>query len=237
MDTNTSNTSNPAVTNLQAVATPAAVTPPTVAPVGHAKVAIGILSEASHAELIVLTLSIVTGMTGNPAYPTPIPALSDIIAARNAYIAAVDAAKDSRRQILVRNQQRAALIVSLRNLACYVQVASGGDLPTLVSSGFTAQRSRKPVGPLPAPSNLRLVRGKNSGQIIARCNKMPQAGAYGWRYASTATPTAWVAVESTFAANVTLEGLAPGTQYTVQAQALGTTGPSDWSDAATLMVV
>jgi hypothetical protein len=46
-----------------------------------------------------------------------------------------------------------------------------------------------------------------------------------------------VAAEATFAASTIIEGLIPGTQYTVQAQALGTAGPSDWSDAAALMVV
>lgn len=234
----TSSTSNIAVAIQQALATPDAATlPPTVAPVGKAKVAVGPIAAANHAQLLVASQHILTGMTGNPAYPAPVPTLAQVTAARNTYIAAVDAAKDSRRQLVVRNQQRGAFVTLLRTLALYVQVASGGDLATLLSSGFTAQRSKQPVGPLPAPANLRLVRGTNSGQIIARCNRMPRAGAYGWRYASSATPAMWVSVESTFAASTTIEGLAPGTQYTVQAQALGTNGSSDWSDAASLMVV
>jgi len=211
--------------------------PPTVAPVGKAKVAIGYLSETSDANLIVAIQSILTGMTGNAAYPSPNPTLANITAARDSYIAAVNAAKDSRRQIAVRRQQRVAVVALLRTLALYVQAASGGDLPTLVSSGFIAQRRRQPVGPLPPPANLRLTRGSNSGQIIARCQKLKQARAYEWRYASVATPAAWVELDSTFAASIILSGLVPGTQYSVQVRALGTAGPSDWSDAAMLMVV
>jgi hypothetical protein len=238
MTTNTSTTGNIAVTNLQALATSAAVTPPTtVAAVGKARVAFGPVAQANPAQLLVTSQHILTGMTGNAAYPAPLPTLAELTAARNAFSAAVDAARDSRLQIVVRNRQRVAFVALLRTLALYVQATSGGDLATLLSSGFTAQRRKQPVGPLPAPANLRLVRGRNSGQIIARCNTMRQAGAYGWRYASAATPATWVGVASTYAASTIIEGLIPGTQYTVQAQALGTAGPSDWSDAAALMVV
>jgi hypothetical protein len=118
-----------------------------------------------------------------------------------------------------------------------VQVASGGDLPTLLSSGFPAQRGKQPVGRLPAPANPRLARGAISGQLIARCNKMHQATGYEWRYAMSATPTAWVNLEAKFAVTETIDGLVPGTQYIAQVRALGTAGPSDWSDSAMLMVV
>lgn len=206
-------------------------------PAGKARVAVTFLSHATDANLIVAIQSVLTGMTGNAAYPSPNPPLANITAARDRFIAAVNAAKDSRRQIVVREQQRAAVVVLLRTLAHYVQVASGGDLPTLMGSGFPVQRRSQPVGTLPQPANLRLVRGRNSGQIIARCQKLKQAGAYEWRYATVAAPTAWVELDSTFAARVTITGLMPGTQYSVQVRALGTAGPSDWSDAAMLMVV
>jgi len=238
MDTNTSNNSTLAVAIHQALATPGVAIPPTlVAAIGKAKVAVGFLTQSKDADLIVASLRIELGMTGNAAYPDPNPALADLIAARNSYIAAVNAAKDSHLGIVVRRQQRAAFTAMLRDLAHYVQVTSGGDLAILLSSGFTAQKQKKPVGLLPAPANMRLNRGKTSGLLIARCSKLPQAGAYEWRYANLATPTVWVDIEATFAARVTIEGLTPGAQYTAQVRALGTAGPSDWSDTATLMVL
>ncbi len=238
MDSNNNNTCNTAVTNLQALATPAVVTPPpTVPSAGKARVSVYFITRATDADLLVASLRIITAMTGNPAYPLPDPKLADLTAARNAYIAVVNAARDSRLAVAVRRQQRGTFGTLLRNLAHYVQVASNGDLPTLLGSGFTAHRIRQPVGMLPAPANLRLSRGRASGQLIARCNRAPQAGAYAWRYASAAAPSTWINVEATFAASVLLEGLVPGTHYSVQARALAKDGPSDWSDAASLMVV
>jgi hypothetical protein len=238
MDTNNNSNSTLAVAIRQALALPEVAIPPIPgAAIGKYKVAVGFLTQSKDADLIVASERIVVGMTGNAAYPTPNPTLAALIAARNSYIAAVNAAKDSKLGIVVRKQQRAGFTAMLRDLAHYVQVASGGDLAILLSSGFTAQRQRKPVGALPAPANLRLKRGRTSGLLIARCDKLPQAGAYEWRYANVATPTAWVDIEATFAARVTIEGLTPGAQYTAQARALGTAGPSDWSDTATLMVL
>jgi len=237
MDINTSNNSTLAVAIHQALATPGVAIPPTLAATGKDKVAIGFLTKSKDADLVVASERIAVGMTGNAAYPDPNPTLATLIAARNTYVAAVNAAKGNSLGIVVRKQQRGSFTALLRDLAHYVQVASGGDLAILLSSGFPAQRHKKPVGALPAPANMRLKRGKTSGLLIARCNRVLQAGAYEWRYANIATPTAWVNLESTFAARVAIEGLTPGAQYTAQVRALGTAGPSDWSDTATLMVL
>ncbi len=218
--------------SLQATVTPPSTTPP----IGRAKVAISFLLLDTDADLVVASQRILTAMTGNVAYPAPNPSLAELTAARNTYIAAVNAAKDSRLAVTVRKQQRVVFAGLLRNLAHHVQVASGGNLPTLLSSGFPAQRGRQPVGRLPAPANPRLVRGAISGQLIARCRKLPQALGYEWRYALGSTPTAWVNLEAKFAVTETIDGLVPGTQYVAQVRALGTAGPSDWSDSAIMMV-
>ena len=236
MNTNTSTTGCTSDT-VDAAINPlmVATIPAPVIPTGRAKVAIGAFDRDSDALLIVASLHIVNGMTGNPAYPIPDPSLADLVAARNEFIAAVHAAKGNTIGVVVRRQKRAALVALLRKLSHYVQVASGGDLAILLGSGFTAQRMRQPVGPLTAPANLRLLRGTATGEIVARCNKLPGAGAYEWRYAASAAPTAWSYTGSTLAASTTLRNLAAGTQYIAQVRAVGTTGPSNWSNAATLM--
>jgi hypothetical protein len=213
------------------------VTPPSTNTSGNARVAIGFLLRDKDAQLIVDIQTILVAMTGNAAFATPSPTLAEIAAARTSFIAAVSAAKDSSVALSVRKQQRANLVALLRKLAHYVQVASAGDGPMLKSSGFPLQRTRQPVGALPAPSNLRLVRGKVSGEIVARCVKQPRAGCYQWRCAPSATPTAWLPVITTLSANATFESLVPGTQYTAQVCVIGTAGPSNWSDAATVMVL
>ena len=195
------------------------------------------MSTDSDTQFVVATARIVAGMTGNKAFPTPAPALADVIAARNAYTAAVTAGLDSRLGRSQRQKARAALVVLLRQLAHYVEDTSAGDRTVLMSSGFPLQRRRTPAGPMPAPSLVRLVKGKTSGTAIARCRRIDRARAYQWRIAPAATPNAWSPVITTFAAHAVFEGLTPTTVYVVQVCAAGTAGIGDWSEVASALVL
>jgi hypothetical protein len=207
---------------------------------GKARIAILFLNRETDANLIVTSGRILAGMTGNASYPAPIPPLADVATARNAYVAAVNAVnavKNGSLAVIARKQLRTQLSTLLRSLALYVQQNCKGDPLILLGSGYPVQKTRQPSGLLSAPVNLRLARGTNSGQLKARCNKVPLAGSYQWRYATVAAPTAWTQVDPTLAASITLSGLVRGTEYVVQVRAVGTLGPSDWSVGSTLMVV
>jgi len=204
---------------------------------GRARIAIAFLNRDTDADLVVASGRIVAGMTGNAHYPAPIPALADVATARNAFVAAVNAVKNGSLAVIARKQLRAQLVALLRSLALYVQQNCNGDPLVLLGSGYPAQKTRQPAGLLSAPVNLRLARGKISGLLKARCNAVPLAGSYQWRYATAAAPTAWTQLDPTLSASIVLSGLVPGTQYVVQVRAVGTQGPSDWSIASTLMVV
>jgi len=234
----TNNTSNPTVAGTDAAIPLTTPTTPATAPTpGNARVAVNFMQTDTDAQLIVDSERILTWMTGNTAYTTPSPALADLTTARNSYVAAVSAAQDSTIARSTRKEQRANFIVMLRALAHYVQVTSAGNRPTLLSSGFPAQRTRAPIGELAAPTGLVLTRGKISGQITARCRKLPQAGAYHWQIGVTATPMVWQPIVTTLAAHTSYEGLVPYTQYTAQVRAIGTAGPSNWSGVATVVVM
>jgi len=204
---------------------------------GKARVAIDFLSRSSNAGLIAAIQSILVAMTGNASYPTPVPALADITAACTAFVTAVSAVNTGPHGVIVRKQKRAQLVGLVRSLALYVQQACNGDPAVLLTSGFPARKTRQPAGPLSAPANLRLARGKISGQLKARCNRVVRAGSYQWRYATTAAPTTWTLVDPSLGVSIVLEDLIAGTSYIVQVRAVGSQGPSDWSDSATLMVV
>jgi len=203
---------------------------------GRAKVAIAFLNRDSDAALIVDSGRILAGMTGNAHYPAPVPALADVVTARNAFVAAVSG-KSGPLATIARRQLRAQLVVLLRSLALYVQQNCQGDPLILLGAGYLLQKKPQPPGQLSAPVNLRLVRGKISGQLKVRCSGVAQAGSYQWRYATAAAPTAWTQVDPTLAASIVLSGLVRGTEYVVQVRAVGTQGPSDWSVGSTLMVV
>ena len=187
--------------------------------------------------MIVDSGRIISSLTGNASYPTPGPALAAIGTARKEFLTAVNDLNNGPGSTITRDEKRSALVDLLRELSIYVQAACKGDIVVLLTSGFNAQKSRQPAGQLPPPENLRLRRPELSGQLKARCAAVANAGSYQWRYATSLAPASWTEVAPTMAANVTLENLTPGTTYVVQVRAIGSQGPSDWSDPAMLMVV
>jgi hypothetical protein len=200
------------------------------------KVAVAFLTASSDAALVIAIGRVIDSMTGNTAYPTPVPSLATVAAARVVYVSAVNALDRSRAATVRRNQARLAVTQLLRDLALYVQHTCAGDMSKLLGSGFPVQKPRRvPVGVLIAPQNVRLRPSRMSGQLLARCNVLPNAKAYQWRYATTLAPTLWTQLDPVMTASITLQNLTRGTDYVVQVRAFGTRGSSDWSGSATLM--
>jgi hypothetical protein len=201
----------------------------------NAKVAINFLSIKKDADLVVASGRIVASMAGNAVYPLPKPTLAQVIAARDTYVAAVAVLDRGKLSVARRNGAREPLVQLLRELALYVQQASGGDREKLLASGYPVQKTRQPSSVPNPPQNLRLRPAKISGQMLARCDTLPSAKSYQWRYASATAPTTWLLQDPTTSASCTLEDLVPGTIYTVQVRAVSSKGVSEWSDGATLM--
>ena len=204
-------------------ATPA---PPVAAAVVEkwARIAIDSLARISNANLIATSERIQVAMHGNANYPAPVPPLSDIAAAHDSFAAAVSSGIGGAHAVADRRQKRTQLVVLLRSLALYVQQTCNGDPVILLSSGYPVRRAPQPAGLLSAPANLRLARGKLSGQLKARCNADTRVSSYQWRYASAAAPTAWIVLDPTARASIVLDGLIAGTVYTVQVRAVGSAG-------------
>ena len=98
------------------------------------KTAVSFLTRSSNAMLLEITNTILSSMTGNPSYPTPLPGLSDVANATDTFTLAVSAAVNGgKREILARDSSRVVLVGFLRSLAGYVQLACGGDMDTLVA--------------------------------------------------------------------------------------------------------
>lgn len=201
-------------------------------------VSLAFLGSDTDAELIIHTDTILSDMTGNADYPTPVPTLAAVGTANGDFTTALSAAAGGGVALTAtKNAKREVLVGLLRSLAAYVQAHCNNDLTTLLGSGFVAQKQRQPAGVLPAPDNLRLQRGDLSGQLKARVSPVTNAGSYQWRYAVSTAPTTWIDGGTTTAASTIVNGLTPGVIYVMQCRAIGSAGPSDWSDPAMLMVV
>jgi len=203
------------------------------------KAAIGFLSKDSDEKLAKDVQSAITGMTDNANFPKPTPGLADVTAALIAFtVALADAVNGGKEMTSIKNANRAELVSLMRQLASYVTETSNGDMTKLLSSGFPYQKpNRVSVGTLPAPGSPLLRQGALSGQLDARVPPIYGAYTFNWRLALSSAPNTYVQTVQTTGSSVTFEGLTAGQTYAVTANAVGSAGPSDWSDDAELMVV
>jgi hypothetical protein len=216
----------------------AALAEPPAGKRGRAKVSIAFIGNDKDIDLAAAIARILTAMTGNTVYPSPVPTLQALRMAGDAFAAAIHDNDGGTKAVLHRDEVRETAEELLRDLAAYVQHACRGDLLRLSSSGFPAQRQRAAsvTQPIPAPTGVKVSNGNASGRVLARCARVRHARLYQWRYATAQAPTEWILGEALSTVACTLTGLAPATEYLLQVRALGTRGASDWSDIATLIV-
>jgi hypothetical protein len=193
----------------------------------------------SDAQLIVDVQSAIEGLTGNASFPTPAPALTVVTTALNAFtVALADAGNGGTELTSIKNAKRAELVSLMRQLGSYVTVTAGGDMTKLLSSGFPYQKpTRSTIGALPAPYTPVLKLGPHTGELDASISPIYGAYTYNWRVALASSPTTYVRTVQTTGGRILFDGLTVGQVYNVEANAVGSAGPSDWSDAAGLMVI
>ena len=134
--------------------------------------------------------------------------------------------------------RRADVVGLLRLEASYVTATANGDMEILLKGGFPIQKpTRTPVGQLPAPDAPYVKQGTLSGQLDASTTPLYGGQAYLWRVASDKSPEVYVQTAQTTAASASFYDLTPGEIYNIEVQVIGSAGPSDWSDAGSLMVV
>ena len=182
----------------------------------------------------------VTGMTGNPAYPTPPVALTAITLQQQSFSDAVIAAANGGMTLTAaKNNARAVLVDSLRQNASYVQINCNNNLETLLSSGYSVAQYNHAQQPLDKPV-IQTIDTSNTGQMQLRIKPITNAHAYETRYAVVAPGGAtgpWQAGGTfTSTRGIAITGLTPGTTYVVEVRAVGgSTGYSEWSNAVSHM--
>ena len=203
------------------------------------KPSVSFINTDSDADLITRTTGILTAMTGNTAYPTPAPTLAAVHASLTAFSTALSDAQGGGVVLTAaKNAAREALALLLRELASYVHVACKGDMQKLLSSGFPIQKpSRQPVGVLLPPVGLTLANGTRSGELDAWATPVPGSVLYTWRVALVTAPDVSVRSVQSTAASITFLGLTPASEYQVIVNAIGTAGPSDWTDPVTQIII
>jgi hypothetical protein len=201
----------------------------------NAKPAIGWLNSDSNELLINDTSVVLKALADNATiYTSPAPPLEEIQVALNDFSTAAHLVNGGPADTINRNNLRLVLVNKVRLLASYVTVACKGNMQNLILSGFPPQKGKgQPVGPLPQPQGLTVAHGMQLGQLTARVNPVFGAANYNYRLTPN-TPGAVPVIEQDTASYHTFNSLTAGVSYKIEVSALGTAGPSDWSNPASL---
>ncbi len=184
--------------------------------------------------------TIITGLTNNPAFPSPPVDLNAVQAAVDDLNAALAAQPHGGTAATAeKNSKRAVLVALLRKLKNYVQDNCGNDPAVALSSGFPTAASTRTRWALANPSILN-VRLGNSAELVLKVTPIARAKCYEVQLAAVGagnTPGPWqTAGLFTDSRLMTVNSLTPGTTYVFQVRAVGgTTGYSDWSNPVSRM--
>ena len=203
------------------------------------KPSVTFLSTDSDQNVFAKTGVIITCMTDNQFYTDPAPTLAVITAGWKAFGDSCTAAAGGGTALTAdKREKRAALAVLVRNLAGYVQANCKGSLSILLSSGFPNQKTEhQPIGPLPAPDYATLSLGTHSGELDVNTSPVYGASIYNWQLMAANAPTVMLQKAQSTGSSWTFAGLTPGKAYIAAVNAVGTAGPSDWTQSAPQIAV
>ncbi len=186
-----------------------------------------------------VTGAVIVGLNGNKNFPHPPVDSPTLQTGLNEFSAAIPAAiQGGRHATAAKEKKRHTLVNLLRQDALYVQANCNDDLETLLSSGFLAANTSRTQSKLATPVITSLGRG-NAGQLVVAVKKVRNAKSYEVHCAPIgaggAPGTPQILTGLTNSRSMPINGLTPGTTYTVQVRATGTTGTSDWSNPVSHM--
>jgi hypothetical protein len=203
------------------------------------RIADGLRTQSAE-RLIVTAGGIITGMTDNPAFPSPPVDMKTVQAAVDDLSAAMAAQPNGGPAATAEKRNRMeALIVLLRRLRPYVEHNCGNDLSVLLSSGFQAAVNTRVRSPLANPSILNVSLG-NSTEMVLKVTPIKHAKCYEVRCGAVIagnTPDPLQTIGMYTSSRVMkIVGLTPGMTYMFQVRAIGgSTGYSDWSNPVSRM--
>lgn len=175
-------------------------------------------------------------MTGNASFPTPVPTLVVLDAARVALESAVaETLNGGKAATFAKNQAEDELDELITQLAGYVISVAGSDEAMILSSGFELRKRGSPIGDLPAPEKLRARFTDQHGQIKLDWSRVQGASLY-QVYQNDTDPTKeelWKLLTMTTRSRHMVDGLTTGQYYWFRVNAVGTAGESPMSDPAT----
>ena len=199
------------------------------------------LKDKSVPQKVQFMQQIIEAMTGNANFPNPSPKLTDVTKGMDAlsgsYTDAQAARLTSVQKTDALNLVDADTDAMLNLLASYVENASGGDAAIIQSAGMQVRSQAEPVGPLPAPENLRPLEGDMPGEVALLWNPVPSAKSYTLQQTQNITvPASWVNVLNCTKGKLSVSGLVVGQRYWFRVAAVGSAGQGPFGEPASRIV-
>ena len=185
--------------------------------------------------LITYAQGIVKAMTGNPSFPTAVPALvtvttaiSDLQTAETAALARTKGA------VVPRNEKRTALVTLLQQLKGYIQMTADANVENgasiIASAGVAVKKSV-----VRAPRVFNAKPGAISGSAKLVAASAGHRASYEWEYSIDGGKT-WATLPVTLQAKTTVAGLTAGSTVQFRYRSVTKTGEGNWSQPVSLLV-
>lgn len=188
-------------------------------------------------QLVDMSRTNVTKLTGNAAFATPVPPLADITSAADQLDTASQAYAFSRSRL--DKEERDSAFTELKGLRTdlggYVQSVANGDQALITSAGFETQRQPQPLGRLKAPANVRALALPYPGKVEVRFDGVKGRDAYSL-FICAGDPSVlanWSLYTTTGKNRIVVDGLDSDHRYYFRVVALGAAGASPVSVPAT----
>lgn len=181
---------------------------------------------------------IISSLTGNAAFATPVPTLAEIeTASANFTSALVAAGTGNRSDIANKNAMRETAVGLYSRLCTYVNFTANGNATLLLTTGFDVSKTPEPKV-ITKPENLKVLNGTVAGSLLVSVKRVPGAYSYVHQYTTDATlaPDSWVSTAGT-TAKLLLTNLTAGTMYYCRVAAVGSNEQIVYSDTVSRIVV
>ena len=181
---------------------------------------------------------VMTCLTGNTSFPSPVPPLADLSDAIEAFSQSLLGADAGNHGLVAaKNERRMELNAVYVQLGMYVMYIANGSVELLTQSGYPVSKEPEPIY-ISNPGNVTLVNGVTSGQLDASVAAVKGCKLYLFQLTES-DPTEETVWDSHTCSRrkYSFKSLVPGKKYWVRVAATGSGNQITYSTIASQFVI
>jgi hypothetical protein len=187
--------------------------------------------------IISMAQAIEAAMSANATtFPSPTPTMVQFMSDISALITAESAARTrAKGAAQTRNAKLLVVVTDMNQERAYVEAVANANPGTAAAIAASAGLELRKVS-VRSKNDVNVKQSSTSGSVdvTAKVGNLKRSS-HEWEYSTDGGKT-WVAVTPTTQAKTTITGLVPATTVLVRTRAIAPTGPTAWTDPASLLV-